>query len=80
MLLHPFKVAATPDLVGIPVGFRDEVLQRLITARVAQPRPHRFHRLATAVAQHAFDVALQAASLGAMIEGRLERLEDDRRY
>ena len=45
------RAAAATTPSAFHVGFGDEVLQRLIAARIAQPRPHRLHRLAAAVAQ-----------------------------
>jgi hypothetical protein len=54
---------------------RDEVLQRLIRARIAEPRPHRFHRLAATVAQQALDIPTQRPALRAMAEAVFEQLQ-----
>jgi len=59
---------SAPHGLRTPRRRGDEVLQRLVAARVAQPLPHRLHRLATAVAQRALHVPAQAAPLGAPAE------------
>jgi len=67
-----------PQRGRVPRRFGDEVLEPLVGAGVAKPRPHRRHRLAATVAQHALNVAPQAAPLRAMRERRLEVLEPGR--
>ncbi len=66
---------ASPDLVGPPRGIGDEVLERLVGPGLGDPREHRFHRLARAVAEQPLDVAAQRHVLGAMPEALFEGLE-----
>jgi hypothetical protein len=54
---------------------RDEVVQGLIGAGLAEPRPHRFDRFAATVAQQALDIAAQRAALRAMAEAIFEQLQ-----
>jgi len=44
-----------PDARGVPRRVRDEVLQRLIVARVAQAAVHRLHRFPLAVVEQPID-------------------------
>jgi hypothetical protein len=53
----------------------DEVLEGLIGDRLGDPRQHRLHRLALAVAEHALHVRPQGQQLRAMTEAALELLQ-----
>ena len=64
-----------PHLVGVPGRVRNEVLEGLIGDWFGDPRQHRLHRLALAVAEHALHVRAQGQPLRAMPEAALERLE-----
>ena len=54
---------------------RDEMLKRLIGARIAEARPHRFHRLAATVAEHAGHIPAQRATLTLPTEVVFEHLQ-----
>jgi hypothetical protein len=58
---------------------RDEVLERLICAGIAEARPHRFHRLATTVAQQARHISTQRAALTPPTEVVFEQLQPDQK-
>ena len=57
-----------PHDLGIPRRMRDEVLERLVRRRLADPLEHRRHRLARAVAQQPVDILAQRHVLRAMAE------------
>ena len=67
-----------PHDLGLPRGMRDEVLEGLIGRRLADPRQHRRHRLARAVAQQAVDVLPQRHVLRPMTEAVLELIQPAR--
>jgi hypothetical protein len=58
---------------------RDEMLKRLIGVGIAEARPHRFHRLAAAVAQQAHHIPTQPAALTLATEVVLEQLQPDQK-
>ena len=67
-----------PHDLGLPRRMRDEVLEGLIRRRLADPRQHRRHRLARAVAQQAVDVLPQRHVLRPMTEAVLELIQPAR--
>jgi hypothetical protein len=69
------RAQALPQRLGAPRRVRDEVLKRVIRARIARARPHRFHRLAAAVVEQARDVATQRSTLTLSSEAVFELLE-----
>ena len=64
-----------PHGVGRPRRIGDEMLERLIGARIADALQHRAHRLAAAVAQQPEQIAAKRAALRHVREADLERLE-----
>jgi hypothetical protein len=64
-----------PEHLGVPWRMRDEVLEGLIGAGIAEARPHGFHRLAPAVAQQAGHIPTQRAALALSTEVLLEQLQ-----
>jgi hypothetical protein len=66
-----------PERLGVPRRMRDEMLEGLIGAGIAQARPHGFHRLAPTVAQQAADIASQRTALTLPTEVFLEQLQPD---
>ena len=64
-----------PRQVGPPRRMRDEVLQRLIRARIAQPRPHRLHRFPATVVEQTRHIATQRAALTLSTEAVFELLQ-----
>ena len=64
-----------PDRLGIPRRMRDEVLERLVRRRLADPLEHRRHRLARAVAEQPLDILPQRHVLRAMAKAVLELIE-----
>src|SRR5215211_3558208 len=64
-----------PHGVGRPRRIGDEMLKRLIRARIADALQHRAHRLPPAVAQQPEEVAAKRAPLRDMREAHLEGLE-----
>ena len=64
-----------PHRLGVPRGMRDEMLKRLIGARIAQARPHRFHRLAATVTQYANHITSQGPTLTPTTEVVFEYLQ-----
>ena len=71
------RAQSLPHGLGVPRRVRDEMLKGLIGARIAQARPHRFHRLAATVAQQAGHIATQRPALTLAIEARFEELQPD---
>ena len=65
----------SPHGVGRPRRIGDEMLKRLIRARIADALQHRAHRFAAAVAQQPEQVAAKRAALRHVREAHLERLE-----
>jgi hypothetical protein len=63
------------DRRGDPHHVRDELLERLAAAGIAQPRPDRFHRFAWAVAEKTVHIAKQSATLRTMAEAGFELLQ-----
>ena len=53
----------------------DEMLEALVGRRIRQPREHRLHRLARAIAQQPGGVVPERHGLRAMAEARRERRE-----
>lgn len=66
---------ACPQRLGVPRRLADEVLERLVAARLAEPRPHRRHRFAATVAQHAQDIPTHRAPLRPRGEAVFEPLQ-----
>ena len=66
---------ALPHGLGVPRRVGDEVLERLVGAGIAEPRPHRLHRFARAVAQQAPHVPTQRAALTLTTEAIFEALQ-----
>jgi hypothetical protein len=66
---------ALPQPVGIPRRIGDEVLRRLVAARLAYASQHRAHRLARAVTEQAEEVPPKRAALRAMTKRALEWLQ-----
>ena len=66
---------AAPDLLGVPRGVGDEVLERLIGPGLGDPRQHRLHRFACAVAEQPLNVPAQRQVLRAMSDALLEGFE-----
>ena len=64
-----------PDAVGTPRRVGNEVLERLIGARIGHALEHRAHRLAPAVAQQPEQIATEGTALRHVREADLERLE-----
>jgi len=64
-----------PHDLGLPRGVRDEVLQCLVGAGIAESRPHRFHRLASTVAEQAMHVPPHRAALRRTTKARFEQLQ-----
>ncbi len=69
------RAQSPPHHVGAPRRMRDEVLKRLIAARVAQSRPHRLHRLPTTVVEQARHIPTQRAALTLTREAIFELLQ-----
>ena len=69
------RAQVAPHGVGRPRRIGDEMLERLIGARIADALQHRAHRLAAAVAQQPEQIAAKRAALGHVREADLERLE-----
>ena len=65
-----------PDALGIPRRMRDEVLQRLILARIAQPAMHRLHGLALAVVEQAVEILAGRVPLRLPTEARAESIQE----
>lgn len=70
---HPPQLPPQP--LGRPRRRRDEVLEGLIAARIADAREHRAHRLPGTVTQQAEQVAPKRAPLRDVPKRRLERLQ-----
>src|SRR5206468_12156926 len=66
---------AAPHGVPVPGRVRDEVLKRLIVARVGDSRQHRLHRFARAVAQQTLEIPTQRHLLQPVAEAALVLLE-----
>ena len=66
---------ALPYRCHVPDRMRDEVLQRLIMARVGDAREHGLHRFPATVAQHALHVPAQRQRLRRMMETVVELLQ-----
>ncbi len=64
-----------PHGLGRPRRIGNEMLERLIRARIADALEHRTHRLAPTVAQQPEQVATEGAALGDVREAHFERLE-----
>ena len=73
--LRHHRAQPLPHRLGVPRRMRDEMLERLIRAGIAEARPHRFHRLAPTVAQHAGDIPPQRAALALTTEALFEQLQ-----
>src|SRR5262249_34147758 len=69
------RAQAAPHPRRVPWRVRDEVLKGLIGDRLGDPRHHRLHRLARAVAEDALHVGPQRQQLRPMSETALEPLE-----
>ena len=65
-----------PDARGVPRRVRDEVLERLIVARIAQAPVHGLHRLPLAVVEQAVDVLGRGLALRLPAEARAEPVEE----
>ena len=77
---HPASIRHTrqktpPHRCHLPRRMGDEVLKRLIAARVVNPREHRAHRLAGAVTEQTEEVASKRATLRHVTEAVFERLQ-----
>ena len=55
---------------------RDEVLQRLILARIAQPAMHRLHRLPLAVVEQPVEILTGGVALRLAAEARTEPIQE----
>src|SRR5207248_10361866 len=75
-LRHPLA-QSRPERLGIPRRMREEMLEGLIGAGVAEARPHGFHRLATTVAQQAGHLPTQRTTLAPPTEVAFEQLQPD---
>ena len=75
--LRDARAQPFPDRLGVPRRMRDEMLEGLIGAGIAEARPHRFHRLAPTVAQQAGHIPTQRAALTLPTEVLLEQLQPD---
>ena len=64
--------AGAPHPCRVPRGMRDEMLERLILARITQPPMHRLHGLSLAVVEEAVDVLTRGLSLRPSTEARAE--------
>ena len=73
--LRNHRAELSPDALGAPGRMRDEVLKRLIRARIGDALEHRAHRLAPTVAQQPEQIATKRAALRDVREADLERLE-----
>ncbi len=73
--LRDHRPQAPPHALGVPRGMRDEVLKRLIGAGIAEPCPHRLHRLAATVVEQARHIPTQRAPLALSTEVPLEGLQ-----
>ena len=65
-----------PDALGVPRRVRDEVLQRLILAGIAQPAVHRLHRLPLAVVEQPVEILARRLALRPATEARTEAIEE----
>ena len=65
-----------PDACGLPRRMRDEVLQRLVVARITQASVHRLHRLPLAVVEQPVDVLRRGLALRLAAEARAEPVEE----
>lgn len=77
---HPLPIGdgpahALPDLGHVPRRVGDEVLQGLITPRLAHAGEHRAHRLARAIAQNAEQIPTKGPALCDMAKGGLKWFE-----
>ena len=75
--LRQLRAQPFPQRLGVPRRMRDEMLEGLIGARIAEPRPHRFHRFAPTVAQQAGHIPTQRAALTLPTEVAFEPLQPD---
>ena len=66
------RAQLSPDALGAPRGVGDEMLERLVRARIADALEHRAHRLASAVAQQAAQVPAKGTALRDVREARFE--------
>ncbi len=64
-----------PDGRHVPDRVRDEVLQRLIMARIGDAREHRLHGFPATVAQHALHIPPQRQRLRLMMETVVKLLQ-----
>src|SRR5207244_2020674 len=69
------RAQVRPDVRRVPGGMRDEVLERLILAWIAQPAVHRLHGLPLAVVEQAVEILTGGGALRPSAEAGAEPIE-----